>query len=108
MATTRPMPIFTLAQKPANSLLCLVKRCEGLRVQPGRLRLALSPPSRQPRLEAGRAELCHDVVEMRAVAGLDDELEQRALGRQVGEGSLMRDLDDVGAGFRQQRRHGGE
>ena len=39
---------------------------------------------------------------MRAVARLDHDLEQGALGRQVGEHPLVVDLDDVGAGLAQQ------
>ena len=43
---------------------------------------------------------------MRAVARLDHELQQRPLGRQIRKGPLVRDLDDVGAGIREQRRDG--
>src|SRR4029079_19248981 len=53
---------------------------------------ALSPP-RQPRDKAGFAEPFHHVLEMRAVSRFDDDFEQGALGRQVGEGALMRDFD---------------
>src|ERR1700749_228234 len=66
-----------------------------------------SAVAREAGLEPGGAELCHAFNEMGAVAGFDDEFKQRALGRQSGEGALVRDLDDVGADFRQQRGDGG-
>ena len=53
------------------------------------------PRSRRPRR---RATVSLQVV---AVARLDDDLEQRRLGRQVGEDALVVDLDDVGAGLAQ-------
>jgi hypothetical protein len=58
----------------------------------------LSPP-RQPRDKAGFAEPFHHVLQMRAVARFNHDFEQGALGGQVGERALVRDLDDVGAGF---------
>ena len=45
---------------------------------------------------------------MRLVARFDDEFEQGRFRRQVGEGALMRDFDDVGAGFAKQVRYDGE
>jgi len=57
------------------------------------------PPPRQPRCITGLAEPFHHLVQVRAVSRLDHDFEQGTLGRQVGEGALMRDLDDVGAGF---------
>src|SRR5581483_5289399 len=59
-------------------------------------------------LEARRPEARHRLLEVVAVARLDDELEQRALGRQVGEDALVVDLDDVGAGLAQEVGDPGE
>ena len=50
-----------------------------------------------PRPRSRRPSLRHRLFEMAAVARLDHHLEQRGLGRQVGEGALVVDLDDVGA-----------
>jgi hypothetical protein len=60
--------------------------------------LCLAPP-RQPRSESGLAEPFHHILQMRAVPRFDHDFEQGALGGQVRERALMRDLDDVGAGF---------
>ena len=45
---------------------------------------------------------------MGAIARLDDQLQQGGLGRQVRKSPLMRDFDDVGAGFSQESRDRGE
>src|SRR3954465_8197818 len=66
------------------------------------------PPPRQPRDKPRLAEPLHHVFQMHPVARFDHDFEQGALGRQVGERTLVRDLDDVGAGFGGERRDGGE
>jgi hypothetical protein len=75
--------------------------CYGFFARPGIcfVRNATLPPPRQPRDESGFAEPFHHIFQMRAVSRFDHDFEQRALGGQVGEGALVRDFDDVGAGF---------
>ena len=54
-------------------------------------------------LNSGCAELHQHVVQMRAIACFDHQLKQRRLRRQIGEGALKRDLNDVGAGLRKKK-----
>jgi len=91
---------FILARKRDRGPVLQLSRsrCEPVSAA---LESACSPPPRQPGGKAGLAKPFHHLVEMRAVAGFDHDFEQRALGRQIGEGALMRDLDDIGAGFGQ-------
>ena len=53
-----------------------------------------------PRAEAGGAQRCDDVGDVFAIAGLQHELDFGGLHRQTGEGALMMDFVDVGAGLR--------